>query len=125
MGNSSSVTSQNNNNYKLSWEHPPFIIDRVVDSNIRIGLTKEGDGIKFFPKGDEGLCSFSTIDYTIKKEDSIIYKYKNGSELEISKKNNDFSYKFSGDTVNLEGKFMLPYKTIGLSSSYDEIAKLS
>lgn len=124
MGNSSSVTSQNTN-FKLSWDHPPFIIDRVVDSNIRIGLTKEGDGIKYFPKGDEGLCSFSTVNYTIKKEDSIIYKYKNGSELEISKKENDFNYKFSDDTVKIEGKFMLPYKTIGLQSSYDEIAKLS
>lgn len=126
MGNL--VTSENSNinsNIKPIIEQPPFLIDRPIDSKIRIGISgKLGDGIKYFPNGDENLCTFATVKSSLKRENSITFYYNDDSQLEIVKKEDKYVYNYDKDNNKITGELVMPYKTIGLNSVYDDIASL-
>lgn len=101
-----------------------FTIDRTISNKIRIGINKSGDGIKYFPNADEHQCYYSRVQEHKRDADKVVYNYYDGGVLEVKKNNNQLFYNYKRENVDDSGVFVLPYKTIGLNSKYDEIAEL-
>ena len=124
MGNF--ITSEYNTNLKSNLDTAYFTIDRQLNNQIRIGIHPKGkNGIKYFPNPDEDECYHSYLKASNIDNNKATFYYEDDSVLEIIKKDGKHTFTYNRNNQNvISDEFVLPYKTIGLQSEYDVIAKL-
>jgi len=114
------------------FELPPFTIDRTISELIRIGVNKDGSGIKYYK---DDIYYYSKLAETKKEKNYIEYIFHDTSSLIIFSKEEtcsekektkcDLHFMFKSKTLNTNGVIYPKYKTIGLSNSpFDEINKM-
>jgi len=111
---------------------PPFTIDRNISDKIRIGINKDGSGIKY---KNNDIYYYSKLVETNKEKNYIEFKFEDESSLIIFTKNEtcsekektdcDLHFMFKSNTLNVNGVVNPKYITMDLTNTrFDEIDKL-
>jgi hypothetical protein len=110
--------------------HPPFIMERAISKNIRIGHinSKEGSGLKFYPQ-NEWNCHYTKLEnYMSIPEKNQIRFYFDDKTVLIINKNQDtdkLNFKYlKGDKKIDSGEVIMEYKTMGFNTPFDYISEL-
>ena len=132
MGNSNVHPDLSETSSQNEFALPPFTIDRNICEFIRIGVNKDGSGIKY--KKDD-VYYYSKLVDTKKEKNYIEFIFQDTSSLIVFSKEEtcsekektkcDLHFMFKSKTLNTNGVIYPKYKTIGLTNpSFDEIDKM-
>ena len=73
-----------------------FTIERILNNQIRIGIHKHTDGIKYFPNPENDECYHSNLKTSnITDDNKATFYYDDGSVLDVSKINGKETFTYT------------------------------
>jgi hypothetical protein len=104
------------------YNYPTFLVERVLNQDIYIGFGKYESGIKYYL--NKTTIKYAKLSSYNTNDNKITFHFDDNSTLEFYKENGKTMFRFTSDKLLIEDSLVLPYKTMGFNTPFDEIAKL-